>query len=101
MGSAGRAGPWIRATSKGFGYVAAFSPLIQRPVRCAGAASTIRPHYSSFESALIHLLWRSEDDNSALRGRRPLTEEERDSQDLRKAAGCILSTTRSPKWKFR
>ena len=46
MGSAGRAAPWIRATSKGFGYIAAFSPLVQRPVRCAGAASTIRPHYS-------------------------------------------------------
>ena len=27
MGSASRAGPWIRATSKGFGYIAAFSPL--------------------------------------------------------------------------
>jgi len=26
MGSAGRAGPWIRATSKGFGYIAAFLP---------------------------------------------------------------------------
>jgi len=46
MGSAGRAGPWIRATSKGFGYVAAFSPPVQRLVRCAGAASTIRPHHS-------------------------------------------------------
>jgi hypothetical protein len=46
MRSAGRAGPWIRAKSKSFGYVAAFPPLVQRPVRCAGAASTIRPHYS-------------------------------------------------------
>ena len=33
MGSAGRAGSWIRATSKGFGYIAAFSPLVQRPVK--------------------------------------------------------------------
>ena len=46
MGSAGRAAPWIRATSKGFGFIAAFSPLVQRPVRCAGVASAIRPHYS-------------------------------------------------------
>jgi hypothetical protein len=28
------------------------------------------------KSAFIHLLWRSEDDNSTLRGRSPLTEEE-------------------------
>ena len=33
MESAGRAGSWIRATSKGFGYIAASSPLVQRPVK--------------------------------------------------------------------
>ena len=33
MGSAGRAGPWIRTTSKGLGYIAASSPLVQHPVK--------------------------------------------------------------------
>ena len=34
MGSAGRAGPWIRAASKGFGYITSppFLPRVQRPV---------------------------------------------------------------------